>query len=174
MSDHLEQLKYPIGKFAPPVSYTSEAIQQWIKDIKALPMQVRQAVINLTDAQLNTPYRPDGWTVKQVVHHLADSHVNSLMRFKLALTEELPTIKPYHEDRWAQLPDYQLPVESSLKMLEGIHQHLVALFENMTDEQWERRFHHPQNGAEISLKRNLALYSWHGRHHLAHIINTFS
>ena len=165
-------LKYPVGKFTPPVSYTQEEMANWINDIKTLPGKVRNAVIGLTEPQLNTPYRPGGWTIKQVVHHLADSHMNSLIRFKWAMTEENPTIKTYKEAEWAMLRDYQLPVESSLKMLEGIHQHLVALFESMTDEEWSRTFYHPEMKIDVSLKRNLGLYSWHSRHHLAHITNT--
>ncbi len=167
-----DSLRYPIGKFSPPAIYTKEDMAAWIADIKALPMQVRNTVIGLTEPQLNTPYRPGGWTIKQVVHHLADSHTNSLIRFKWAMTEENPTIKTYHEDRWATLGDYALPVESSLKMLEGIHQHMAALFNSFTDADWDRTFYHPEAKTEISLKRNLGLYSWHGRHHLAQIQHT--
>jgi hypothetical protein len=167
-----DSLRYPIGKFTPPETYTKEAMAQWIADIKALPMQLRNAVIGLTDAQLNTPYRPGGWTIKQVVHHIADSHMNSIIRFKWGMTEENPTIKTYQEDRWATLGDYALPVESSLKLLEGLHQRMVALFESFTDADWDRTFHHPEAQIEVSLKRNLAMYSWHSRHHLAHIQNT--
>ncbi len=165
-------LRYPIGKFTPPVSYTAQEMATWINDIKTLPGKVRNAVIGLTENQLNTPYRPGGWTIKQVVHHLADSHMNSLIRFKWALTEENPTIKTYEESEWAMLPDYRLPVESSLKMLEGIHLHLTTLFESMTDEEWSRTFYHPEMKIDVSLKRNLGLYSWHSRHHMAHIANT--
>ncbi|NCD69469.1 YfiT family bacillithiol transferase [Mucilaginibacter agri] len=167
-----ESLRYPIGKFVPPTNYTEEDIRQWITDIKALPAQLRAAVIGLTNDQLNTPYRPGGWTIKQVVHHIADSHMNSIIRFKWALTEENPTIKAYHEDRWAKLGDYGLPVESSLLLLEGLHQRMVALFESLTEADWNRTFYHPDAQIEISLKRNLGMYSWHGRHHLAHILNT--
>ncbi|MBS1528655.1 MAG: DinB family protein, partial [Bacteroidetes bacterium] len=109
---------------------------------------------------------------RQVVHHLADSHMNSLIRFKWALTEENPTIKAYEEADWALLPDYRLPIEPSLKMLEGIHQHLGALFDSFTEEQWNRTFIHPETGASVLLKRNLALYAWHGKHHLTHITET--
>lgn len=167
-----ESLRYPIGKFVQPAAYTNQDISQWIADIKALPQQIREAVIGLTNDQLNTPYRPGGWTIKQVVHHIADSHMNSIIRFKWALTEENPTIKPYHEDLWAKLGDYSLPVESSLLLLEGLHQRMVALFESLTEEDWNRTFYHPDAQIEISLKRNLAMYSWHSRHHLAHILNT--
>ncbi|PJJ79759.1 YfiT family bacillithiol transferase [Mucilaginibacter auburnensis] len=164
-----EQLRYPIGNFIVPETYTKENIAQWKADIKELPILIKNAVSNLTDVELETPYRPGGWTIRQVVHHLADSHTNSILRFKWAMTEENPTIKAYHEDLWAELADYKLPLAPSLNMLDGIHARLIALFDSFTDADWDRTFIHPQTGATISLKRNLALYSWHGRHHLAHI-----
>src|ERR1700761_8511065 len=120
-----EQLKYPIGKFSVPVTYTDSDIRGWINDIKVLPGKVRNTIMNLSETQLDTPYRPGGWTLRQVVHHLADSHMNSIIRFKWAMTEEQPTIKAYKQSDWALLADYRLPVEASLKMLEGIHLHLV-------------------------------------------------
>ena len=129
-------------------------------------------MIGLTDQQLNTVYRPGGWTLKQVVHHVADSHMNSLVRFKLAMTEDNPTIKPYNEADWALLPDYRLPVESSLKMLEGIHQHMVVLFESFTENECDRTYHHPATGDNVPLKKAIALYAWHGNHHLAQITET--
>lgn len=170
----INPLQYPIGKFTPPDTYTDEAMRGWINDIRELPGKVRAAVTGLTDHQLDTPYRPGGWTIRQMVHHIADSHMNSIIRFKWALTEDSPTIKAYHEDRWAMLPDYKLPLEPSLKMLEGIHIRLVALFESFTDEQWNRHFVHPETGKDVPLKRNLALYAWHSRHHLGHITNTIA
>lgn len=168
----IDPLQYPVGKFSIPEAYTEEAIKGWINDIKALPAQVRQATDGLTDEQLDTPYRPDGWTIRQVVHHLADSHMNSLIRFKWTLTENAPTIKPYDEKSWALQADYKLPIASSLQMLEGIHVHMTALFENFTEAQWDLYFTHPETGKDISLKRTLATYAWHGKHHLAHITNT--
>ncbi len=173
-SSDINPLQYPIGKFTPPDTYTDEAMRGWINDIRELPGKVRAAVTGLTDHQLDAPYRPGGWTIRQVVHHLADSHMNSIIRFKWALTEDSPTIKAYHEDRWATLPDYKLPVEPSLKMLEGIHIRLVTLFESFTDEQWNRHFVHPETGKDVPLKRNLALYAWHSKHHLGHITNTIA
>jgi hypothetical protein len=167
-----EQLKYPIGKFIVPVTYTNEDIRGWINDIKELPGKLRQTIITLNETQLDTPYRPGGWTLRQVVHHVADSHLNAMIRFKWALTEDQPTIKAYKQSDWALLPDYRLPVEPSLKLLEGLHQRLVALFESFTEDDWDRSFIHPETGATITLKRNLALYSWHSKHHLAHITET--
>jgi hypothetical protein len=167
-----EQLKYPIGKFIVPVTYTNEDIRGWINDIKELPGKLRQTIITLNETQLDTPYRPGGWTLRQVVHHIADSHLNAMIRFKWALTEDKPTIKAYKQSDWALLPDYRLPVEPSLKLLEGLHQRLVALFESFTEDDWDRSFIHPETGATITLKRNLALYAWHSKHHLAHITET--
>jgi hypothetical protein len=167
-----EQLQYPIGKFMVPLSYTNDEIKSWINDIRELPIKLRESILDLNDTQLDTPYRPGGWTIRQVVHHMADSHMNSLIRFKWALTEEIPTIKAYEQTEWAKLADYKLPVEPSLKMLDGIHARLVALFESFTDKEWDTIFIHPETGASISLKRNLAMYSWHSKHHLAHVTNT--
>jgi len=169
MSDDI--LRYPIGKFQVPVSYTSEDMRGWINDIKTLPGKMRHAIIGLGYDQLNTPYRPGGWTLRQVVHHTADSHLNAMIRFKWAMTEDNPTIKAYQEADWALLPDYKLPVEASLKILDGLHQRMVAMFEGFSEDDWNRTFIHPETGATISLKRNLALYAWHGNHHLAHITN---
>lgn len=167
-----EQMKYPIGDFIAPASYTNEDTHRWIDDIATLPAKLRYAVSGLTQQQLDTPYRSGGWTLRQVVHHVADSHMNSITRIKLALTENNPVIKPYEEAEWAQLPDYSLPVESSLKILEGIHTHMVALFESFTENEWARTFVHPASGATIPLKKVLALYSWHSNHHLAHVTET--
>nr|WP_294942179.1 putative metal-dependent hydrolase [uncultured Mucilaginibacter sp.] len=167
-----EQMRYPVGKFVPPVSYIIEDKRKWISELRNLPGKVRNAIMPLTDRQLDTQYRTGGWTLRQVVHHLADSHMNSLVRFKLALTEENPTIKPYEEGDWALLPDYRLPVEPSLRMLEGIHIHMVALFESFTEDQWDKTFHHPASGDTVTLKKALALYAWHSRHHLAHLTET--
>ena len=164
-----EQLKYPIGKFTAPAEYTKEAITSFINDIKELPANLRKVAATLTEEQLETPYRPDGWTLRQVIHHLADSHMHSLIRFKWALTEETPTIKPYNQASWAELADSKLPIDPSLAMLDGIHQRLLALFASFTDADWDRSFFHPETGVNTTLKRNLAIYAWHGKHHLAHI-----
>ncbi|MFY9680665.1 MAG: putative metal-dependent hydrolase [Candidatus Sulfotelmatobacter sp.] len=161
--------RYPIGKFhfdGPP---TEEQRKKSIDDISQAPANLRKAVKGLSDKQLDTPYRPDGWTVRQVAHHVPDSHLNAYVRFKLALTEEEPTIKPYAEDRWAQLADTQAtPVEVSLAMLDSLHDRWVRLLRSLQPEDWKRSFRHPELGL-VSLEKNLALYSWHGRHHVAHI-----
>jgi hypothetical protein len=167
-----EQMRYPVGKFVAPLSYIPEDKRKWISEIRNLPGKVRNAIMPLNDRQLDTQYRTGGWTLRQVVHHLADSHMNSLIRFKLALTEDNPTIKPYEEGDWALLPDYRMPVEPSLRMLEGIHMHMVALFESFTEEQWDMTFYHPASGEAVTLKKALALYAWHSRHHLAHLTET--
>ncbi len=162
-------LSYPIGKFDLNYETTPEARQQRLETIKKLPYAVTAAVSGLTDEQLDTPYRPGGWTVRQTVHHIADSHANSLIRFKLALTEdEPPTIKPYFEERWAELGDSKIPVDVSLKMIEAIHTRWVALLESMSDEDFKKTFIHPETGV-WPLEGALALYDWHSRHHTAHI-----
>src|SRR6201996_4637795 len=167
-----EAIRYPTGRFKPPVSYTQHAINGWINDIKVLPGKMRNAVIGLNEGQLNTQYRTGGWTIRQVVHHVADSHMNSVIRFKWALTEDNPTIKAYEEADWALLADYRLPVEPSLKLIEGLHQRWVSMLESFTENEWARTFVHPASGETIPLKKALAMYDWHSRHHLAHITET--
>ncbi|QHT64076.1 bacillithiol transferase BstA [Paenibacillus lycopersici] len=165
-----EQLKYPIGRFAAPGDITAGMRNEWIEEIAALPRLLREAVSGLTEEQLGTPYRDGGWTVRQVVHHLPDSHMNSFIRFKLALTEEKPTIKPYDESAWAELPDAKgAPVEASLSLLEALHERWVALLRSMDEAAFARVFVHPETGREIRLDTNLGIYAWHGKHHLAHI-----
>ncbi|HMQ07894.1 MAG TPA: putative metal-dependent hydrolase [Saprospiraceae bacterium] len=165
-----ENLKFPIGRFVSPGHITTENVQSYLKDISTFPQRLREEVHPLTDAQLDTPYREGGWTVRQVVHHLADSHMNSLMRFKLALTEENPTIKPYFEERWAELADSkQMPIEPALKMLEGIHARWAFLIQHVKPALLQSTFVHPQHGKVFRLDENLGLYAWHGNHHLAHI-----
>jgi hypothetical protein len=165
-------LRYPTGRFKAPASYTQEDLRSWIATIKEFPGRMRHAVMSLSEHQLNTPYRLGGWTLRQVVHHCADSHMNSVMRFKWALTEDAPTIKPYEEADWALLPDYRMPVEPSLRILEGLHQRWVALLESFTEDEWNRTFTNPESGSTMQLKRALALYAWHCKHHLAHITET--
>jgi uncharacterized damage-inducible protein DinB len=161
--------RFPIGKFQYSGPPTQEQEQQFLNDIAQTPADLRASVKGLTDEQLDTPYRPGGWTVRQVVHHLPDSHLNSYVRFKLALTEENPTIKPYAEDRWAELSDSrETPVEVSLTLLESLHDRWVRLLRSLAPEQWKRTFRHPDLG-EMNLQKTLALYAWHGKHHVAHI-----
>lgn len=165
-----EALKFPIGTFKKPTEITAALLQDFISLIAEFPAQLRQETARLSDAQLDTAYRDGGWTLRQVVNHCADSHMNSLIRFKLALTEEKPTIKPYFEDRWAELPDSKnMPIEPALQMLEGIHIRWVVLLKSLTEEQLKRSFIHPEHGKEICLDENIALYAWHCQHHLAHI-----
>jgi uncharacterized damage-inducible protein DinB len=163
-------LRYPIGKFNPPSGWTPGHVAEWVSAIASTPAGVRSAVNGLSEAQLDTPYRPDGWTVRQVVHHLVDSHINSYCRFRLALTEDNPTIKPYDQKRWAELVDARTaPIEPSLTMLDALHLRWVLLLEELTPADLERTFNHPERERPMPLWRNLALYAWHGRHHTAHI-----
>jgi hypothetical protein len=161
--------QYPIGKFHFDGILTEEQKPKCLDDISRTPAQLRAAVSGLTKAQLDTPYRPGGWTVRQVTHHLPDSHMNAYIRFKLALTETDPTIKPYEQGRWAELADTaSTPIEVSLTMLESLHDRWVRLLRSIREDEWKRSFRHPELGL-VSLEKNLAIYSWHGRHHVAHI-----
>ena len=160
--------RYPIGKFSYTAPLTAGQKKQFLDDIEQTPARLRDAVRGLSDAQLDTPYRDGGWTVRQVVHHVPDSHMNSYIRFKLALTEDDPTIKPYFEDRWAELPDSRQPVENSLTMLESLHRRWTTVLRSMSEADWKRTFRHPELGS-MPLEKALALYSWHGRHHVAHV-----
>ncbi len=169
-TQELEALKYPIGKYTKPESLTEEVLQDNINDIQSFPTRLREAVSNLNDAQLDTPYRPDGWTIRQVVHHCADSHMNSLIRFKLALTEDSPTIKPYYEERWAELADSKtMPIASGLTLLEGLHQRWIVLLNSLSEAEFKRTFIHPEHGKSFRLDENVGVYAWHCNHHLAHI-----
>ncbi|MDX1982309.1 MAG: putative metal-dependent hydrolase [Bryobacteraceae bacterium] len=162
-------LRYPIGKFEYPEAVAPAQLAQAIEEIAALPGQMRAAVAGWSDAQLDTPYRPEGWTVRQVVHHTADSHMNSYVRFRLALTEDEPTIKPYKEALWAELTDGRsAPVEVSLALLDALHERWVMLLGGMSDRDFARAFRHPDRGL-VRLDVTALLYAWHGRHHLAHI-----
>ncbi len=163
-------LRYPIGSFTAPPSVAAGDRAGWLDDVGALPGRLRNAISELTDQQLDTPYRDGGWTVRQVVHHLADSHINSYTRFRLALTENEPAIKPYEEARWAALPDaVSAPPELSLTLLEALHARWVLLMRSFGEEEWLRTFRHPEHGRAMTLHETLALYAWHGRHHVAHI-----
>jgi len=162
-------LQYPIGRFKLEGVPTDEDIRRAIGEIAEAPAKLRAAVEGLSTEQLDTPYRPGGWTVRQVVHHVPDSHLNSYCRFKLALTEDEPTIKPYREDRWAELGDSRAtPIEVSLALLESLHKRWVLLLKSLAPSDFERTFRHPDIGV-VTLAQNACLYSWHGRHHVAHI-----
>jgi uncharacterized damage-inducible protein DinB len=161
-------LRYPLGDFA-AVPDTPEVNAAAVAAIEELPSRLRAAVTGLSEAQLDTRYRPGGWTVRQVVHHVADSHINGFVRTKLALTESNPTIKPYAEAEWAKLPDSRLPIEVSLSLIEAVHVRWSTLFRSLSPEQLQRTFVHPEHGRVMTLAHQLQDYSWHGRHHVAHI-----
>ena len=161
--------RFPIGKFngQPPANDAER--EQFIRDIEETPAKLRAAIKGLSEDQLSTPYREGGWTVRQVIHHLPDSHLNSYIRFKLALTEDEPTIKPYQEDRWAELADSRVtPIETSLSLLDSLHQRWILLLRSFTTADWKKTFRHPELGV-LTLDKTVALYAWHGKHHVAHI-----
>jgi uncharacterized damage-inducible protein DinB len=165
----MENLKYPIGRFVFDKDVTPEKRRAWIDDTAGLPARARQATAGLSSAQLDTPYRDGGWTVRQVVHHMADSHMNSFTRFKLALTETNPQIKAYDQDAWSKTADAaRTDIELSLRLLEGLHGRWAALLSSMAPEDYARTFVHPENGL-MTLDRALQIYAWHCRHHVAHI-----
>lgn len=165
----MNKLKFPIGSFTVPEYLTQKNLIQCIVDIEEFPNKLKKETSHLTEAQLDTVYRPDGWTIRQVVHHCADSHMNSFIRFKLAITEDTPTIKPYFEDRWADLVDSFMPIEPSLKMLEGIHERWVVILRSLSANDLKKGFNHPEQGRIIPLDEVIAMYAWHSNHHLAHI-----
>jgi len=161
--------RYPIGKFAFDGTTDEEQREKLIADIEQAPAALGAAVKNLSPKQIETPYRDGGWTVRQVVHHVPESHMNAYIRFKLALTEDNPTIKPYMEDLWAGTPEVEsTPLEASLTLLDALHNRWVRLLRSLQPADWKRTFRHPELGT-VSLEKNLALYAWHGRHHVAHI-----
>jgi DinB superfamily len=167
----INQLKYPIGRFSPPGVYTPQLLHEYIETIANLPTNLEIAVQNLDEVQLQTPYRPDGWTVQQLLHHIPDSHMNAYIRFKLALTEDNPTIKPYLEAKWAELPDtFNTPVNISLTLLHALHIRWVNLMKGMISTDWDKTVFHPEHKKENTLKHFAALYAWHSEHHLMHII----
>lgn len=168
MATSLEQLKFPIGKFVKPGSLTEAQRVSLIEELAEVPAQLRKAADGLNDEQLDIPYRPDGWTVRQVVHHLADASINQYARFKLALTEDNPTIKPFEEDPWAALVDSKLPIASSLALLDGLYDRWNAILRAMSADDFARTFVHPANG-QMNLNIVLAICVWHGKHHIAHI-----
>jgi uncharacterized damage-inducible protein DinB len=161
--------RYPIGKFSYSGSLTAEQKQQCLSDIEQAPANLRAALSGLSEQQLETPYRDGGWTLRQLAHHVPDSHMNSYIRFKLALTEDEPTIKAYMENLWAELPEAQYaPIEVSLALLDALHRRWMLMLHQFTDKEWKRTYRHPELGP-MTLEKTLALYAWHGRHHVAHV-----
>jgi len=172
IDEQIEKLKYPVGKFNAPLEFSQQDMDKWIAEIEHLPSLCRNELRDFTEEMLEESYRPGGWTARQVIHHIVDSHMNAYMRFKLALTEEVPVIKPYMEAAWAELPDTKKsPPEISLSLLEALHRRWIIVIKNMSDAEFDRSYYHPENKKEYKLRTVLALYAWHGRHHLEHIRN---
>ena len=163
-----DDLRYPLGKYK-SLPFSAATKKQWLADIKYLPQLLENALLNLDEAQLYTPYREGGWTVQQLVHHIADSHINAFCRFKLGLTEENPVIRPYDEKKWAELHDINLPVNLSVTLLHALHARLYDLLSNLEESAWERTVIHPEHSQAMTLWYLLGSYAWHGRHHVAHI-----
>lgn len=172
---NLQKLKYPIGTYRSNKNPNIEELENWIRDIEHFPVTLENLVKDISDEALSYKYRPDGWTIKQVVHHCSDSHLNSIMRFKLALTEDTPRIRPYFEDRWAKLPDsLQDDVSDSLSILKGLHKKWVLLLKSLSEEQLKLEFIHPEHGQKFNLAETIGNYAWHCNHHLAHIKNALA
>jgi hypothetical protein len=170
----LEELKYPIGRYAPPQEITPKQVNLWIKDLSRFPEQIAAITNGLNDDSLAIQYRPDGWNVRQIVHHLADSHINAYTRFHLTLTEEKPIIRPYFEDRWAELKDGKSgDILLSITLLKAIHERLVFLLKSLPFSDFDRTYIHPETQKEYTMGYLLGNYAWHGKHHLAHIKLTF-
>ena len=168
--EELEPFRFPVGRFTVPESISKEDRDIWIENIRNLPQKMRNAVQTMTEEQLDTPYRPEGWTVRQLVRHVADSHLNSYVRYKWTLTEDKPTIKTYDQNAWSSLPDaLEGPIDLSLDLLETTHKSWVWVLEHMKEDEWKKEFVHPEWNKQFNLEVNLALYSWHCDHHLAHI-----
>ncbi|MEH6538191.1 MAG: putative metal-dependent hydrolase [Psychroserpens sp.] len=169
-SEELYKLRFPVGEFQAPDSISSEMINSWINDIEQFPRSIEAATKDLDSEQLKWQYRQDGWSIKQVVHHCADSHMNCIIRFKLALTEDSPTIRPYHEDRWATLIDGNDDnLQDTLYLLKGLHAKLGKLLRNISEDQLSREFVHPEHGKRYRLDETIGTYAWHSNHHLAHV-----
>ena len=165
----MEDLRYPIGKYDPQ-QFSAKQLEQWLIDIKFLPQHLENSILNLDEQQLSTTYRPEGWTVRQVVHHVADSHMNAYIRFKLGLTEDNPTIKPYNEEAWAKMKDTALiPINVSLTLLHALHTRWMEVLNDIKEEEWNRTVVHPEHGRQMTLWYLLGMYAWHGRHHTAHV-----
>ncbi len=166
----IEQLKFPIGRFVCPPEINAENLEDWKTTLKAFPNELKTVTENLSVTELNWTYRPEGWKIKQVIHHLADSHMNALIRIKLTLTEDAPVIRPYEEALWAELSDrFDNNIHSSLKIIEGVHERWSLLLENLSENDWNKMYFHPEHQRLFSIKEALGIYDWHCRHHLAHI-----
>ena len=166
----MEHLQYPVGRYVKPDGYAPEQLQEWIKILDVLPSWMDACIENLDERQMQVPYRQGGWTIQQVVHHVADSHLNAYIRLKLALTEDNPTIKPYDEKAWAELIDTKVvPVNISVTMLHTIHRRMVAILQNMKPSDWNRTYFHPEHQRQFPIWEMVAMYAWHSRHHTAHI-----
>jgi hypothetical protein len=171
MNKTLEHLRYPIGRFQIPDNINESALNGWMQRIESLPVRLRAEVEGLTDDQLAINYRPGGWTIRQIINHVPDSHMNAYIRFKLALTEDRPVIRPYYEDRWAELPDGKnAPVNISMSLLESLHARWCLLLKSLSVEDLNKMYIHPEHNKEYKLKEVIGMYAWHGDHHLAHII----
>ena len=169
-SENLDDLRYPLGRYSKTEHPSESQILEWIETIENLPKDLKNLVKNLTLEQLQWPYRPEGWNIKQVIHHLADSHMNSIIRFKLVLTEDLPTIKPYYEDRWALLKDNnENDISHTLSLLNGLHAKWGILLRSLTKDDLMREYIHPEYGKQLNLEETIGIYAWHCKHHLAHI-----
>ncbi|MEP3837057.1 MAG: YfiT family bacillithiol transferase [Algibacter sp.] len=170
--EELQRLKYPIGQFNCPATISNKQIEHWISILEDFPKRLENLVKHLSDQQLNTEYRPEGWTIRQVVHHLSDSHHHSYTRFKWALTEDKPVIKAYFEDRWAELIDSKsAPINMSLQHLKAIHFKLVYILKTLSEDELNKCFIHPETNSEVFLSYNIGMYAWHSNHHYAHIEN---
>jgi hypothetical protein len=166
----MQHLRFPIGEFTAPEPITQEQIDDWIDEIASFPARLKELTHNLSDVELSWRYRPDGWNIKQVIHHCADSHMNSFIRFKLSLTEDTPIIKPYFEDKWAGMPDTtDANVSASIKLIEGLHARWVILLKSLKADELKKEFIHPEHGKRFSVAENIGVYAWHSNHHLAHI-----
>lgn len=166
----LESLKYPIGKFTQPTEYSQEYLATKIDEIASFPKRLENETIHLSDEQLDTQYRPEGWTIRQVIHHCAESHMNCYIRIKWALTEKNPQIKAYNEVLWSEMKDnLEMPIEPTLDLLKGLHYRLAYIMKNLSENDLEKSFIHPENNSEIKIKQIIGTYAWHGNHHLAHI-----
>ena len=171
----LQKLKYPVGEYVPNTNPNVNTLESWIQTIELFPQKIRTITSDLPIEKLQWKYRPGGWMIKQVVHHCAESHMNAVIRFKLALTEDKPTIRPYFEDRWTELPDdLGDDLDNSIQLLEALHRKWILIIKNMTDEQLQREFIHPEHGRTFILTETIGNYAWHCNHHYAHIVNALN